>query len=97
MTDHPQPATLVEAHEVLTHLRPRLDADPLAWVEFHRRAALVYAGTAKVDVAHRQEASHWAGTEIRHAREIERRLNQDIDREPGAKESDVDDVAGEGR
>jgi hypothetical protein len=95
VTELPQPATLAEAHEVLVRLRPRRDADPLVWVEFHRRAALVYAGTAKLDVAHRREASHWAGSEIRHARAIEYRLNPDIDREPDT--DDLDSLTEEGR
>jgi hypothetical protein len=71
VTDLPQPATLTEAHEVLVRLRPRHDAEPLVWVEFHRRSAAVYAEVAKVDQAHRQEAGYWAATEIRRAREIE--------------------------
>jgi hypothetical protein len=60
---------------MLTHARPAHDADPLVWVAFHRRAAQVYAQAAKVDLSHRHEANHWAGAEIRQAREIEHRLN----------------------
>jgi hypothetical protein len=97
VTELPQPATLAEAHEVLVRLRPRHDADPLAWVEFHRRSAQVYAGAAKLDVAHRQEASHWAGSEIRHAREIEYRLNPDIDHESDFDGVDVDGITEGGR
>jgi hypothetical protein len=76
-----QPKTLAEAHEMLTHLRPRHDAEPLVWVAFHRRAAQVYASTAKVDRRHQHEAQHWAGSELRQAREIEDRLNPPDDDE----------------
>jgi hypothetical protein len=72
---------LVEAHEMLTHARPAHDAEPTVWVAFHRRAAQVYAHAAKVDLGHRHEANHWAGAEIRHAREIEHRLGLDGDDE----------------
>jgi hypothetical protein len=74
-TDLPAPASLAEAHEVLRQLRPRTDAGPRVWAEFHRRSAEVYANTAKVDERHRHEATHWAGAELRLAREIEDRLD----------------------
>jgi hypothetical protein len=73
------PATLREAHEVLLRERPRLDADPQAWIEFHRHSAGVYAEAAKVDAPHRHEATQWAAMEIRRAREIEHRLNPEGD------------------
>lgn len=66
---------------MLTHARPAHDADPLVWVTFHRRAAKAYAHAAKVDLGHRHEANHWAGSEIRHAREIEHRLGIGVDDE----------------
>lgn len=72
-----QPRTLAEAHELLTHARPARDAGPLVWVTFHRRAAKAYSHAAKVDLGHRHEANHWAGAEIRQAREIEHRLGLD--------------------
>lgn len=75
------PATLREAHEVLTHRRPKLDADPRLWIDFHRRSAEVYAQAAKSDEGHRHEASQWAAMEIRRAREIEHRLGLDGDDE----------------
>jgi hypothetical protein len=71
VTDLPQPVTLAQAHEVLMRLRPRHEAEPLLWVEFHRHSAEIYAEVAKVDQAHRNEAGYWAGVEIRRAREIE--------------------------
>ena len=76
-----QPQTLAEAHEILTHARPPHDAEPLVWIKFHRHAAEVYAHAAKADLNHRHEANHWAGSEIRHAREIEHRLNPEGDDE----------------
>ena len=74
-----RPRTLAEAHEMLTHVRPPHDAEPLVWLVFHRRAAQAYAHAAKVDTGHCQEANHWAGSEIRQAREIEHRLNLEGD------------------
>lgn len=76
-----EPATLSEAHEVLLHRRPRLDADPRLWIDFHRHSAEVYAQTAKTDERHRHEATQWAVTEIRRAREIEQRLDPQTDQE----------------
>jgi hypothetical protein len=73
------PATLREAEEVLWRQRPRRDADPLAWVEFHRYSANVYARTSEVDTRHKHEALAYAGMEIRKARDIEHRLNPDDD------------------
>src|SRR5262245_50433988 len=73
------PATLAEAHEVLWRQRPARDADPSAWVAFHRHSATVYAQTAKVDQRHRHEATQYAGIEIRRARDIEHRLNPGLD------------------
>jgi hypothetical protein len=73
------PATLAEAHDVLWHQRPARDADPLAWVAFHRHSADVYTQTAEIDVQHRHEAIQHAGMEIRKARDIEHRLNPDLD------------------
>ena len=73
------PATLYEAEEVLWRRRPARDADPLAWVEFHRHCADVYARTSKVDLRHRHEALTYAGMEIRKARDIEHRLNPEED------------------
>ena len=66
---------------MLLRSRPPLDAEPLVWVAFHRHCAEVYASTAKVDASHRHEANHWAGSEIRHAREIEDRLDPQPDQE----------------
>lgn len=59
------PSTLAEAHEVLWRQRPARDADPLTWVDFHRRSATVYAQTSEIDVRHKHEALACAGMEIR--------------------------------
>jgi hypothetical protein len=49
------------------------------WARFHRHSAEVYANTAKVDERHQHEATHWAGAELRRAREIEDRLDLPAD------------------
>ena len=69
-----EPATLMEAHELVRQHRPKLDAEPLVWVAFHRRSAEIYGQIAKVDPSHRYEAQAYAGQEIRKAREIEDQL-----------------------
>lgn len=74
-----EPATLADAHEVLWQQRPARDADPQVWVDFHRHSAAVYSKTASVDVRHRYEALQCAGIEIRKARNIEHRLNPELD------------------
>jgi hypothetical protein len=53
----------------------------LEWVAFHRHSAEVYARAAKVDLRNQREASQYAGMAIRRAREIEHRLNPQIDDE----------------
>lgn len=73
------PATLTEAHDVLWHQRPARDADPLVWVDFHRRSARVYGQVAGIDVRHRHEAIQCAGMEIRKARDIEHQLEPEKD------------------
>jgi hypothetical protein len=73
------PATLLEAEEVLWCQRPARDADPSAWVAFHRHCADVYARTSEVDTKHKYEALAYAGMEIRKARDIEHRLNPEVD------------------
>lgn len=67
------PRTLGEAHDLLTRSRPRQGAEPAAWVSFHRRAAEVYASTAKADPRNRGEANRWVAWELRTARDIEDR------------------------
>jgi uncharacterized protein YecT (DUF1311 family) len=76
-----RPRTLLEAHKAVWQQRPGLDADPSAWVAFHRRSAGVYAAAARVDGGHRREASQCAVMEIRRAREIEHRLDPGLDDE----------------
>ena len=73
------PATLAQAHELLWQQRPAKDADPLMWVDFHRHSADVYSRVSAVDARHRHEALVCAGLEIRKAREIEHRLNPEVD------------------
>lgn len=75
------PSTLAEAHEVLWRQRPARDADPLVWVDFHRYSASVYGQVSKVDLRHQHEATQCAGIEVRRAREIEHRLNPQLDGE----------------
>lgn len=76
---HDTPGTLADAHDVLWRQRPPRDADPMVWIAFHRRSAIVYVRVAAVDTARRSEAQQCAGMEIRKAREIEHRLNPEDD------------------
>ena len=78
---HSTVATLPEAHELLLRQQPSEDANPLEWVSFHRYSATVYSKTAAIDQRHRREALCCAGMEIRKARDIEHRLDPQLDDE----------------
>lgn len=78
---HRTVATLPEAHELLLRQQPSEDAEPLAWVSFHRYSATVYSQTAAIDHLRRREALTRAGMEIRKARDIEHRLDPQLDDE----------------
>jgi hypothetical protein len=57
------PATLMEAHELLTHVRPAHDASARTWLDYYRHSAAVYSEVAEIDRGHHHEALYWANRE----------------------------------
>ncbi|UVS76334.1 AMED_5909 family protein [Actinokineospora sp. UTMC 2448] len=61
-------ATLAQAHDAISRLRPSLSASAAEWEAFHRLAARVYAEVSEVDRGHHHEArGYWAIRERRYA------------------------------
>jgi hypothetical protein len=57
----------MQAHEVLSRLRPAENVSAEVWREYYRRSAAVYAEIAEVDRGHHHEALYWADRERRRA------------------------------
>jgi hypothetical protein len=58
-----KPTTLVQAHDLLTQIRPARGASPQTWLAYYRRSAALYAEVAEVDRGHHHEALYWANRE----------------------------------
>ncbi|MFC5290700.1 AMED_5909 family protein [Actinokineospora guangxiensis] len=64
-------ATLAQAHDALTRVRPSSGASAAQWEAFHRLAAQVYEAVSDVDRGHHHEArGYWAVRERRRAEHI---------------------------
>src|SRR5436190_21179896 len=70
----PAPQTLMDAHLLLAHLRPRSSAAPNTWLAFYRRGAAVYAEVAEIDRGHHHEALYWADRERRKANDLAKEI-----------------------
>ncbi|WP_245975527.1 AMED_5909 family protein [Amycolatopsis palatopharyngis] len=66
--------TLMQAHEVLSSMRPSEDAPLPVWRDYYRRSAATYARIAEIDRGHHHEALYWADRENLKADEISKRL-----------------------
>lgn len=64
------PRTLMEAHTLLTGMRPTTSAGPQTWLTFYRRSAAIYAEIAEIDRGHHHEALYWATRERARADEL---------------------------
>ena len=64
------PATLMQAHELLSRMRPSSGASAVTWLKYYRRSAAVYAEIAEVDRGHHHEAMYWASRERNKANKI---------------------------
>jgi hypothetical protein len=64
------PASLTEAHQALSRMRPSTVAQRAAWLDFHRCAAVVFTDVAEVDRLHHHEALFYAGLARRHAARV---------------------------
>lgn len=71
-----KPVRLMQAHELLSDMRPALEASPAVWLAYYRRSAAVYAEVAEIDRGHHHEALYWSSREDRKAREIEAQLRE---------------------
>lgn len=71
-----KPARLMQAHELLSDMRPAVEASPAVWLAYYRRSAAVYAEVAEIDRGHHHEALYWSSREDRKAREIEDQLRK---------------------
>ncbi len=71
-----KPVRLMQAHELLSDMRPALDASPAVWLAYYRRSAAVYAEVAEIDRGHHHEALYWSSREDRKARDIEAQLRK---------------------
>jgi hypothetical protein len=68
------PATLMQAHDLLTRMRPSLRASALTWLKYYRHSAAVYAEVAEIDRGHHHEALYWANRERAKASELQAEL-----------------------
>jgi hypothetical protein len=71
-----KPVRLMQAHEMLSDMRPADHAKPSTWLAYYRRSAAVYAEVAEIDRGHHHEALYWSSREDRKAREIESQLRK---------------------
>lgn len=67
----PAPQTLMQAHELLTSVRPGQDASRETWLKYYRRSANLYAEIAEIDRGHHHEALYWANRERAKANNIQ--------------------------
>ncbi|MGH3972433.1 MAG: AMED_5909 family protein [Pseudonocardiaceae bacterium] len=69
-----KPKTLMEVHEELARIRPRLKAPLGEWLAYYRRSAAWYAEVAEIDRGHHHEALFMAEQAQDSAKEIEAQL-----------------------
>ena len=65
---------MMEAHELLTDIRPSSKAPVQTWLTYYRRSAAVYAEVAEIDRGHHHEALYWANRERVKANRLADRL-----------------------
>jgi hypothetical protein len=70
VTSARRPATLMQAHEELVHIRPSRDASLPAWLAYYQHSVTVYEHIAEVDPSHGAEAHYWAQREQAHAKQL---------------------------
>jgi hypothetical protein len=73
----PSPATLMQAHELLGRMRPRLGASRQTWLVYYRRSAAMYAEVAEIDRGHHHEAMYWASRERAKANKLAVAIGKD--------------------
>jgi hypothetical protein len=73
-TEPVTPRTLVEAHKVLTRVRPSRQAPLAEWLAYYQRSAALYAEVAEIDRGHHHESLYWADHERDCAKEIKAQI-----------------------
>lgn len=73
----PMPKSLMEAHLLLSHMRPAVGAPREKWLAFYRRSAQVYLEMAEIDRGHHHEAMYWAARERAKANKLQAEIDQD--------------------
>ncbi|MGH4009279.1 MAG: AMED_5909 family protein [Pseudonocardiaceae bacterium] len=68
------PRTLMQAHEALECMRPRLKAPLGEWLAYYQRSAALYAEIAEIDRGHHHEALYMAEQAQDSAKEIEAQI-----------------------
>jgi hypothetical protein len=69
----------MEAHDLLTRMRPGQEASRETWLKYYRRSAAVYAEVAEIDRGHHHEALYWANRERAKANELQAKMREDPD------------------
>lgn len=75
----PAPKTLMEAHELLSHMRPGKAASRETWLRYYRRSAAVYAEMAELDRGHHHECLYWANRERAKANHVQTEITKNPD------------------
>lgn len=75
----PAPKTLMEAHDLLSHMRPARAASRTTWLTYYRRSAAVYAEVAEIDRGHHHEALYWANRERVKANHLQSEITRNPD------------------
>jgi hypothetical protein len=70
------PQTLMQAHDMLTRVRPGADESAEVWLRYYRHSAAVYAEVAEVDRGHHHEAMYWVTRERAKAEAIQAALRK---------------------
>jgi hypothetical protein len=69
------PRTLIQAHEALVRIRPKMNASQAAWQNYYERSVALYREIAEIDRGHHHEALYWAEREQEKATEIASRIS----------------------
>ena len=75
----PAPQTLMEAHGLLSHMRPGRTASRETWLRYYRRSAAVYAELAEIDRGHHHECLYWANRERAKANHLQAEITKNPD------------------
>lgn len=75
----PAVTTLMQAHELLTRMRPGQGASRETWLKYYRRSAALYAEIAEIDRSHHHEALYWANRERAKAKDLEADITKNPD------------------